>query len=73
MLAPPPRLTRRKQQPAADAGNQPRHELVGREAQQCRAHQRRRLVDGPEQPALRIVEAAGDGMAGGVVHNCPLR
>ena len=68
MLAPPPRLTRLQHQPAADAGNQPRHELVGRETQQGRAHQRGGLVDGPEQPALRIVEPARDRVAGGLAH-----
>ena len=62
-----------QQQPSADAGNEARHELVGGQAQQGGAHQRGGLVDGPEQPAFRIVKPARDGMAGGVVHDRPLR
>ena len=57
-----------QQEPTADACDQPRHELVGRQAEQGRAHQGGGLVDGPEQPALRVVETARNGVARGLAH-----
>ena len=71
MLAPPPRLTRLSSSQPPTPAISPGTNWLAARPEQCRAHQGGRLVDGPEQPALRIVEPARDGVARGIVHDPP--